>query len=252
MNESNPDETSSHGTPPSDHQHVDDEERPIVYEFAIPAEEVALAEALSEFPDVAIEFEQLIPTNHSPLPYFWATDGKAPAFQKAVADDPHVAHVQKTSTFEGGALYGVVWTTDTDGLLNWGANNHEKIAVLEAYGRTDEWVLKLRFPTRAHLSDFQAFCDERSIEPRVIRLYDLTAPKMGEYNISEKQREALLQALEMGHFEIPREAILKDIGESLDISPRAVSERLRRGQTNLISNSLTIRRPVGIGVGDQE
>ncbi|WP_254279927.1 helix-turn-helix domain-containing protein [Haloarcula marina] len=223
--------TGSPATPSSADQRSD--EPMVVYEFAVPAEELAFADVLGEF-------EQLIPTNHTPLPYFWATDETAPAFRKGIAEDPHVDRVQRAATFEGGNLYGVTWTEDSDGLLGWAEGNHERTAVLGATGQADEWVLKLRFQTRAHLAGFRTFCDERGIDQRVIRLYDMTAPKLGEYDLSEKQREALIRALAMGHFEIPRQATLEDVAESLGISARATSERLRRGQTSLVKNTLTI------------
>jgi predicted DNA binding protein len=223
----------------------------VVLEFAVPAETLALSKTLEEFPDIIIEFEQLVPTNHSPLPYFWATDGNTPAFQETVADDPHVARITKVTTFEEGALYGLEWSEGTDGLLEWSHTNGDRIAVLHARGQADEWALKLRFPDRATLWSFRNFCDDRGIDLRIIRLYDLLQPKMGEYNITAKQREALLRALEMGHFAIPREATLEDVAESLDISARATSERLRRGQTNLVSNTLTIGQLTGVGLGEQ-
>ena len=80
----------------------------------------------------------------------------------------------------------------------------------------------------------------------------MSEPKLGQYNVSEKQREALVLALEMGYFEIPREATLEAVAERLDISTKAASERLRRGQTNLLNDTLTVGDPTGVGVGDEK
>ena len=68
-----------------------------------------LARPLKEFPKIIVELEQLVPTNHGPLPYLWATDGKTPAFREAVAEDPHVEQITKVATFEEGTLYGMEW-----------------------------------------------------------------------------------------------------------------------------------------------
>ncbi|WP_440009103.1 hypothetical protein [Halomicrococcus sp. SG-WS-1] len=43
---------------------------------------------------------------------------------------------------------------------------------------------KTPVPSRSHLADFRAFYEEHDIDLRVIRLYDLTDLKMGQYNIS--------------------------------------------------------------------
>ena len=224
----------------------------VVFEFAVPAETFILADALREHPEVVVEIERLVPTNHSPLPYLWTTDGQSPSFETAISDDPRIDRVVRKTTFEEGGLYRIEWGSDSGGLLDRISNADSGIALLQAEGQDGEWQIKLRFPSRSQLTDFRAFYEQRGIDLRVIRLYDLTDPKMGQYNISQKQREALVRALEMGHFQIPREASLEDIAESLDISPRAVSERLRRGQTNLVSNSLTIGQPTGIGLGGQQ
>jgi predicted DNA binding protein len=106
----------------------------------------------------------------------------------------------------------------------------------------------MRVESRAALGTFQDQCDEHGIEFELVRLYCLTEPKMGQFNVSEKQFEALLAALEMDYFAIPREATLGDLADVLGISKRAASERLRRGQTNLLHNSLVIGRPTAIGL----
>mgnify|MGYP006968416559 CR=1 FL=1 len=43
----------------------------------------------------------------------------------------------------------------------------------------------------------------------------------------------------------------KGVADVLDISPKSVSERLRRGQTNLVTNSLAIGYPDAVGVDDR-
>ena len=228
-----------------------EDEPMVIFEFSIPAEAFLLEVALREFPDVVVEYERLVPTNHSPLPYLWTTGGSSPAFEDAMEDDPMVESVATAATFDQGALYRIDWTEADGELLHWVSTTHEEIALLQAQGHDGEWILKLRFPSRAMLSGFHAFYEAEGIDVDVLRLYDLTEPKIGQYDITEKQREALVAALEMGHFDVPRSATLTEVADALGISPKATSERLRRGQTNLISNALTIGRPTGVGIGGQ-
>ncbi|MFB6163620.1 MAG: helix-turn-helix domain-containing protein [Haloarculaceae archaeon] len=223
----------------------------VVFEFAVPSETLVLDDALEAFPDVVVEYERVVPTQHNPMPFVWATNGHQSGFTEAVAADPNVERIHRTTEFEDGALYRIEWETTDSDLLRWCANNRDDTAVLEAQGQDGEWSMKIRFPGRGRLSEFRTYCDEHGIDMRVVRVYDLAQPKIGQYNITAKQRDALLRALEMGHFEIPRAATLEEVADSLGISARSVSERLRRGQTNLISNSLTIGRPADIGLDDE-
>ena len=245
--DTDPDDSDS---PSSDGRSTDEDGPVVVFEFTVPAEEFVFADSLRRFPDVTVEFERLVPTNHSALPYLWTTEGTTPAFGAALADDPDVTRAEKAATFEEGALYRLRWREDADGLLGWFRAPRDGATLLEARATDDEWLLKLRFDSRTDLSAFRNYCDADGIPLHVVRLYDLTQPKLGQYDLSEKQREALLCALELGHFEIPREATLEDVGDSLGISPRSVSERLRRGERNLLINTLTVGEPSAVGVGE--
>lgn len=250
MSDSVPDDAGQGDRPPNDATKPADEPL-VVFEFTVPVEAFVLGDALRAFPEVTVEKERLVPTNHEPLPFFWTDDGDTPEFESRLADDPKVDELSRAATFDEGALYHAEWNLDDGGLLEWIADSENDVALLQAEGQGERWTLKLRFPSRALLSEFRAYYDERDVDLRVVRLYDLTDPKLGQYNITSKQREALVRALEMGHFDIPRRATLEEIAESLDISPKALSERLRRGQTNLVGNTLTIGRLTGVGLGGQ-
>lgn len=219
----------------------------VIFEFVVPAEQFVLAEVLAAFPTITLEFERLVPTDTQPLPYLWTMEGESPVFEATLTDAPKVDTVEKVGSFEEGALYQVEWLLDGDGLLQWIADR-SGVALLQTEGEGSEWRLKLRFRSRAVLADFRQFYAERDIDFQVVRVYDLMDPKLGQYNVSEKQRTALLRALEMGLFEVPRGTTLEDVAAELGISPKALSERLRRGQTNLISNSLVIGNPTGVGI----
>lgn len=226
------------------------EEEMLVFEFSVPANQFVLGGVLQAFPDVVVEFERLVPTNYSPFPYLWLNDDVT-GFDEAVDADAEVDSVRQVATFDSGVLYHIRWDCEEGNLLNWIDKAHDDVSLLHSEGSDGKWTLKLRFPGRDRFEEFRKFYDEEGINLRVVRLYELEDPKMGQYNVTKKQREALVRALEMGHFEIPREATLNEIADTLDISPKALSERLRRGQTNLVSNSLTIGRPPGIGVSEE-
>lgn len=223
----------------------------VLFEFAIPAGAFVLEGTLREFPDVVVEYEHLVPTSHSPLPFLWTNDRKAGRFEDAVADDPTVRRLDTIASFDAGTLYSVEWTDPDGGLLQWIADARTDVALLDARGQHDEWVLKVRFPSRAAIAEIREFCDDCSVDPRIIHLSELSDPQIGQYDLTRKQEAALARALEMGYFEIPRGCTLEAVAESLGISARSVSERLRRGQTNLLANTVNDGLPTGVGLGER-
>lgn len=51
--------------------------------------------------------------------------------------------------------------------------------------------------------------------------------------LTDKQREMMQTASDMGYFEVPREVGLAAVADEIGISSQAASERLRRGQHKL-------------------
>lgn len=223
----------------------------VLFEFAVPTGAFVLEDALREFPDVIVEYEHVVPTNHSPLPFLWTNDRTSGRFKDAAADDPTVRGLETIGSFDAGTLYRVEWSVPDGGLLQWITGARTDVALLDARGRDDVWILKVRFPCRGTIAEFRAFCDDCAVDPRVIHLSDLADPRIGQYDLTRKQEEALDRALEMGYFEIPRGCTLEAVAESLGISARSVSERLRRGQTNLIANTVNDGLPTGVGLDER-
>lgn len=59
-----------------------------------------------------------------------------------------------------------------------------------------------------------------------------------QWNLTPAQEEALLAALEAGYFKVPKEATASDVAGELSISKSAFLERLRRGQSGLLRQTL--------------
>ncbi|WP_135304923.1 helix-turn-helix domain-containing protein [Haloarcula amylovorans] len=223
----------------------------LIVEFTVPADTFVLAQTLQAVPDIIVELEQFVPTSGDEFPYLWVTDnGNYTTIEEHAADDPTIATFSRAADLNGGALYEVEWADTETPILEW-LQAHD-VVVLEAEGNDDEWTFKLRVTSRTVLRDLQTYCDDHDIPFELIRLYELTDPKIGQYNITSKQREILLAALEQGYFEIPRETRLKELGDAVGITKRAASERLRRAHTNLVSNTLRIGQPTGVGIGEDD
>ena len=224
----------------------------IIVEVQVPAAAMGLAATVTALPEVTVEAEQLVPNSHDPLPYVWVKDVEPSAFEAAVADDPSVAAFRRMASFEEGVLYELDWTESDEILRTWLHRHDVPIVETEAHAETEGWHLKLRLDSREELSAMRTYLNDNDVAFELLRLYPLTQPKMGQFNVSEKQLTAVLAAYEMGYFEILRDCRLVDVADRLDLSTEATSERLRRGLTNLISNSLVIGEPTAIGVGIEE
>jgi cytidyltransferase-like protein len=69
--------------------------------------------------------------------------------------------------------------------------------------------------------------------------------------LTNDQEQTLTTAYERGYFAIPRGTTIQELGEALDISDSAVSQRLRRGEESLIAATLLTAADMSLS-GHQE
>ncbi|PCR90935.1 helix-turn-helix domain-containing protein [Natrinema ejinorense] len=103
---------------------------------------------------------------------------------------------------------------------------------------TEETRIRARVPTREALFAYRDRCLEKGIPFRILRIFQESDQARDRYGVTDRQQEALLIALEEGYFDVPRETTLSAVAGQLDISDQALSARLRRGQANLLRNTL--------------
>lgn len=101
------------------------------------------------------------------------------------------------------------------------------------------WTVRLQFSDRESLADLWEFCESEGIEFDLRRTIQEDGWTNGEPTaLTDAQRQALVTAYELGYFREPRDASLADLADALDISPTAVSGRIRRGTAELIEATL--------------
>lgn len=103
--------------------------------------------------------------------------------------------------------------------------------------------LLARFPSRDAVASLREACLERDRRFKLLSLYEEKPVTHdggfeSRYGITTTQEEALLTALKKGYFNVPRETTMDEIAEELGISTSALSTRFRRGQRNLLLNTL--------------
>ncbi|USZ70984.1 helix-turn-helix domain-containing protein [Natronosalvus halobius] len=211
----------------------------IVTEFTLPAEAFALEETFETIPNLTIEIERL--ATHSRewvMPFLWATADDLEAAKAAIRADSSVTEVNTVDRTGNVGYFNVHWTERVQELIDQVVDQHG--IVQEAAATNGTWYLKLQFVGQGRLESFQHYFDERGYSFELQRLYEVTDPKEREYDLTPQQREAMVTALEMGYFAVPRETQIAELADALDISTNAVSQRLRRATNNLTRNTLTV------------
>lgn len=211
----------------------------VIGDFRIPADTFALDHALSSAPEMAIEADRM--ATHSPrevLPFFWATGGDVEAFTRALADDPIVETVSVADEVDDEVLYRLRWDQEFHELI------HEMIdhyaTIVEAMAQDSHWRLRLRFGEEDMVSSFRTHFREEGRNFEVISLQTPRGPRQRKYGLTPEQYDALVAAVRQGYFSIPRTSSVEAVGDTLDVSANAASQRIRRGCETLIRASLLI------------
>lgn len=213
-----------------------------IAEFTISADAFALQRTFETLPGVTIEVERL--ATHSRewiMPFTWTTGEPTEDVDRVLRRDPSIEAVQEIGADGDTGQFMVEWEEGVQQLVDQIVNQHG--IVQEAAAADGTWYLKLKFVDRESIAEFQESFHERGHEFELQRLYDATAPKEREYDLTPEQREALIVAQENGYFSVPREAGIEDVAAELGVSPNAVSERLRRATGDLTRNTLLVTPP---------
>jgi len=213
-------------------------------EFHVPANEFVFHTSFQAHPEMVLEIERVVAADEILTPYFWVSHVSPEGFEATARDDPTIDQVQQLDTFEDATLYRAEWIDQIDTMVY--AYTHVGAVILEATGTQDEWMLRLRFDDREKLDEFNSFLNEEDVSFDLRQLSEITHPHpSGEYGLTPKQYEALITAWEMGYFDLPRKTTMKKIAHELDITPQALSDRLRRAQNRLLGETLRVDDPAG-------
>lgn len=204
-----------------------------------------LAEAHVAHPDLAltptvrtvsgatVERERLVVRDRNPSYLFFSVAyGSFDRFEEALAADRTVTDPLAVSTDDARRLYRVTLTEDRKRLAPVPASLG--INVERAHSQDDGWALRLQLPDREVLSAFNDYCDEADIRVEINTLTRASSTEAVTYGLTDAQRNLLVIAHEEGYFEDPRGASLQELAEQFEVSPTALSRRLRRAQDNLI------------------
>ncbi|EMA68583.1 Bacterio-opsin activator HTH domain protein [Halorubrum distributum JCM 13916] len=184
----------------------------------------------------------MVPLGGKPTPFVRIRNDARETFERSVSDHPSVNEIQLVDTHDDETLYALDWEPSDASLLR--RILDLDAVLLGATGTTDSWGLELRFPTHEALSAFQDHYVEEDIGVTVERIYNPTKPDAGPwYGLTPPQRETLAAAVSAGYYSLPRQISTQELADSFDISDQAVTERLRRGISTLVRNTLLVEEP---------
>lgn len=209
----------------------------VLTEFTVPSEEFILHETLERISNIRVEIERVVADSEYVTPYFWVSGGSSERFERALGEDVTVETMTLLENHDNERFYRTSWRQRTGTVGH--AVSELKASILETTSDGDDWYLKLLFPSESSLTEFHDCCSSYDLSFQLTRVYESRHPNaFGKYEVTPKQREALVTALDSGYFSVPRGATLEHVAGKLDRSPNALSTRLRRGHANLITNTL--------------
>lgn len=211
----------------------------VIVEFRIPSSDFELGRILSVEGLSSVELESLVPVSDATVPLFWIHNSTRESFTESVQRHPAVNTASEIDVFDDRTLFTIDWDADRDHVFRGIGDNEGQL--LSAIGTSDVWEFELRFPDHDTLNEFTAHCEDTQISVEINRIYSPTESEAYPwYGLTEPQREAMVLAVEMGYYEIPRSCTTKELAEELGISDQAVTERLRRAIQTLATNTLIV------------
>ena len=215
---------------------------PTIVVANIPAEEFALRESLRAVPDLAVESQRVVEKGEGlVMPLIWVRSANGETVQTALSDDSSVSSASRIANYENESLYRMEWKRDVELAVQ--MITEDEATILDLYGTSDGWRLRSMFPDRDTLARTVEFCENNGLAFDVRRVREMNVVPSGRWGLTDEQYEALRVAWDTGYFGVPREADLGDVADRLDISHQALSERLRRGHTNLIQETIGVGAP---------
>lgn len=200
-----------------------------------------LETALEHAPGMRATVQHVDSTASIPLrSVFWATGGDFDAFEAGLEADDTVADARLVAENGDERLYRVRYAPDMPDVTIYESAIEADGVFLKGETDGDGWTVKMLFPTRDSFNEFREACASVDLTVDVDSIYSKPFSGSGdEIALTDPQRDLLTRAVQVGYFDIPRETTLQELGQQMNISGQAASERLRRGMETLIRETVT-------------
>lgn len=207
----------------------------LVAEFVLPTETFVLGDALEKKEVDSIEFACNIPTRIGVMPYFWVWGTSFEGLEETIQQENSIETIELVDILENSRLYRAEWATAVQDFLD---AVRESNGLLKTAVGEEQWEFEIVFEEQDDLATFSERCSEFGLDFELRRVYSLTEPVESNYGLTPAQRETLVVAEQGGYFNQPRDMTMEEFAEEMELSPAAVSGRLRRGLSNLIQRTI--------------
>lgn len=222
----------------------------LVAEFEIDCEALPLAGVAAAVPEATLTLDLQFNHGNRPLFVVTVTGGSQTAVENAFTDAFDVGEWTLVGQAGDTCRYQVLPALGLEEQLG---DHLDDLAGLEALAAADAIIERIEvtpdgwrqtgwFADRDAFDEFSSFW-QRNAGFRLYRLTRDGEPEPPGDGLTDRQREALRTAYELGYFDIPRQASLEEVATELDISASSASERLRRAQTQLVQETVATTWP---------
>ncbi len=112
------------------------------------------------------------------------------------------------------------------------------VTVLSAWRDTESLSLRARIPSRETLQQFSQDLGDIADRVTLARLYTEGQRPEADGRLTDRQREALALAFEAGYFETPSQATLEELATQFEVTPQALSDRIRSAVRTLVAEAV--------------
>ncbi|QKY21003.1 helix-turn-helix domain-containing protein [Halolamina sp. CBA1230] len=209
----------------------------LIAELRVAGKPFALSEALGAAPGMRAETEYSVSAPAGPVVFAWVWGGDFDAFESALPEDSTVEAFELIEDDGDRRLYQIV-LADVPALIDPGRlHRRASASQLRIVTGPNYSIVTERLPDRESLAEYIRLCREHGYDVDLLRAHP-PEEEHAQYDLSEKQVDALGAALAAGYFETPRRTDLDTLAEEFDISEQALSERLRRGVAAVLESTI--------------
>ncbi|MFC6976294.1 helix-turn-helix domain-containing protein [Halomicroarcula sp. GCM10025709] len=213
----------------------------VVADVSVPVGAVALGRVLAAGTGPPVVLERVVPIAETQVPLVWIERRHRSRAIETLEAHSTVDEIVEVCSDGDRSLYAIDWEPSADGLF--AAVRAADGECLDGRLSGSDWLFHIAFPDHDALTAFEDASEDASVAVELLCVYNPTRPGTGaHYGLTPRQRETLIKAVTEGYYAIPREYSTKELGDSLDISDQAVTERLRRAIITLVENTLIASR----------
>lgn len=154
---------------------------------------------------------------------------------RSVRESPFIERVAVVADTDEESVVRLTWGETVPGMIE--SLRDAEATVLSARATDGTWAFELQFVSHDAASRFYTRYDDDRYPITVHRTSTRGTARRSGDRLTAEQRDALSHAMEGGYFEVPRQITLTELASDLGISDTAVSQRLRRGLSNVLGDS---------------